>query len=127
MIKEEYVLTRSDGVEIHRHYSDDHRYIIQQETGIQFVEAEDPIPCKYTYIEGDYFEDYYSDLIDDSFSDEKIEAAISNATYVSPNDSVTMSSTEITTAYAKKHRKNIQRKPKHKIKEGNYGTSRQIF
>ena len=57
MIKEEYVLTRSDGVEIHRQYSDDNRYIIQQETGLIFLTAEDPIPCQYTYIEGDYTEE----------------------------------------------------------------------
>lgn len=86
MIKEEYVLTRSDGIEIHKHYSDDHRYIIQQETGLQFVEAEDITPCPYTYIEGDYFEDYYDQLVDSAFTDERIEASISNA---APDDIAT--------------------------------------
>lgn len=80
MIKVEYVLTREDGVEIHRHFSDDHRYIIQQETGIVYESAEDITPCKYTYIEGDYFEWYIDEQIALNFSDEKIEAAISGAT-----------------------------------------------
>ena len=43
---------------IHRHFSDDNRYIIQQETGIVYEYAEDITPCPYTYVEGDYFEWY---------------------------------------------------------------------
>lgn len=81
MIKEEYVLTRSDGVEIRRHYSDDHRYLIQQETGLVFESAEDVMPCKYTYVEGDYFEAYIKDLLETNYPDEKIEAAISGKAY----------------------------------------------
>lgn len=80
MIKVEYVLTREDGVEIHRHFSNDHRYIIQQETGIIYESAEDTMPCKYTYIEGDYFEWYIDEQISLNYPDEKIEAAISGNT-----------------------------------------------
>ena len=80
MIKVEYVLTREDGVEIHRHFSDDNRYIIQQETGIVYEYAEDVTPCPYTYVEGDYFEWYIDEQLQINFSDEKIEAAISGAT-----------------------------------------------
>ena len=89
MIIEEYVLTRSDGVEIHRHYSDDHRYIIQQETGIAFEVAEDITPCEYTYVEGDYFEAYIKDLLETNYSDEKIEAAISGKDYNSTTNTIT--------------------------------------
>lgn len=34
-----------------RHYSDNNKYILQNETGIEYVEAVDVIPCRYTYSE----------------------------------------------------------------------------
>lgn len=94
MIIEEYVLTRSDGVEIHRHYSDDHRYIIQQETGLAFEVAEDVTPCKYTYVEGEYFEAYIKDLLETNYPDEKIEAAISGKNYNTTTNTATTLSTD---------------------------------
>ena len=36
-----------------RHYSDDNKYILQNETGIKYVDAVDIIPCRYTYTETD--------------------------------------------------------------------------
>ena len=34
-----------------KHYSDDGKTIIQLETGIEYEEAIDTYPCKYTYVE----------------------------------------------------------------------------
>lgn len=36
-----------------RHYSDAGMYIRQKETGVEYAEAIDTIPCKYTYEETD--------------------------------------------------------------------------
>ena len=36
-----------------RHYSDEGMYIRQKETGAEYEEAIDVIPCKYTYEETD--------------------------------------------------------------------------
>jgi hypothetical protein len=36
-----------------RHYSDINMYIIQNETQIEYVEAVDVVPCRYTYTETD--------------------------------------------------------------------------
>ena len=84
MIKEEYVLTRADGVEIHRHYSNEEKYIIQVETGIKYEIAEDICPCKYTYIESDeYLPSYIERMnaeIDEKYSDFVIEKSTNNAT-----------------------------------------------
>ena len=77
MIKEEYILTRSDGVEVYRHYSDKERYIIQVETGIKYEIAEDVHPCKYTYIESnEYLPSYIEKCnkeINEQYSDDIIE------------------------------------------------------
>ncbi len=84
MIKEEYVLTRADGIEIHRHYSDEEKYIIQVETGIKYEVAEDTCPCRYTYIESnEYLPSYIEKVnneIDEKYSDSVIEKSINNAT-----------------------------------------------
>ena len=34
-----------------KHYSDEGFYILQKETGIEYSEAVDVIPCRYTYSE----------------------------------------------------------------------------
>ena len=73
MIKEEYVLTRADGVEIHRHYSDEEKYIIQVETGIKYEIAEDICPCEYTYIESD---EYLVKLAKDIKTDSKVHTGV---------------------------------------------------
>lgn len=36
---------------LERHYSDKGFYILQNETGIEYAEAVDVYPCKYTYKE----------------------------------------------------------------------------
>lgn len=53
MIKQEYYMTRSDGVVLHRTYSDTNKMIIQLETGIEYAEAIDVYPVRYTYIESE--------------------------------------------------------------------------
>lgn len=42
-----------DGRELIRHFSDENRYILQVETGIEYAEAIDVIPCRYTYEESE--------------------------------------------------------------------------
>lgn len=34
-----------------KHYSDNCKYILQNETGIEYAEAVDVLPCRYTYSE----------------------------------------------------------------------------
>lgn len=80
MIIKEYVLTRSDGVKIYKRYSDENKWLIQNETGLLFESAEDIEPCKYTYSEGNYFEWYIDKQLLSNYSDEKINAAISDST-----------------------------------------------
>ena len=53
MIVKEYLMTRKDGVEIYKRYSDQNKYILQNETDILFESACDIEPCKYTYTETD--------------------------------------------------------------------------
>lgn len=53
MIVKEYYKTRLDGVKLYRIYSDDNRYIIQNETSITYTEAIDVENAPYTYSEGD--------------------------------------------------------------------------
>lgn len=36
-----------------KHYSDEGKYILQVETGIEYAEAIDVYPCRYTYEETD--------------------------------------------------------------------------
>jgi len=56
MIIKEFYKTRNDGVNLYRTYSDDNRYVIQNETGISYVEAIDVEDAPYTYTEGDPIE-----------------------------------------------------------------------
>ena len=52
IVKEEYK-TRADGVKLFRTYSDDGKFIIQNETGITYDEAIDVEDAPYTYTESD--------------------------------------------------------------------------
>lgn len=50
IVKEEYK-TRADGVKLFRTYSDEGRSIVQNETGLKYVEAIDVEGAPYTYSE----------------------------------------------------------------------------
>ena len=50
MLREELV---EDGARI-RHWSDANKYILQVETGFEYVDAVDVLPCRYTYEETDH-------------------------------------------------------------------------
>ena len=52
IIKEEY-MTRADGVKLFRNYSDEGKFLIQNETGIKYAEAIDVENAPYTYTESD--------------------------------------------------------------------------
>lgn len=51
MIKKEFYLTREDGVNLYRTYSDEGYKIKQVQTGAIYDEAIDVESAKYTYIE----------------------------------------------------------------------------
>lgn len=51
MIVREFYKTREDGVNLYRTYSDEGYYILQTQTGIEYSEAIDVAPVRYTYIE----------------------------------------------------------------------------
>lgn len=51
MIIKEFYMTRSDGVKLYRNYSDEGKFIIQNETGIVYDEAIDVENAPYTYSE----------------------------------------------------------------------------
>ena len=53
MIKQEYFTTRADGVTLYKTYSDAGKMIKQIETGIEYSEAIDVYPVRYTYIESE--------------------------------------------------------------------------
>lgn len=53
MIVTEKYRTRADGVKLFRTYSDANRFILQNETGIEYTEAIDVEGAPYTYSEGD--------------------------------------------------------------------------
>ena len=40
-----------EGRELIKHFSDENKYIRQVETGIEYAEAIDVMPCRYTYEE----------------------------------------------------------------------------
>ena len=52
IVREEYK-TRSDGMKLFRTYSDEGKFIIQNETGIHYEEAIDVENAPYTYTEID--------------------------------------------------------------------------
>ena len=53
MIVREEFKTRADGVKLFRIYSDEGKFIIQNETGITYEEAIDVEDAPYTYTESD--------------------------------------------------------------------------
>lgn len=53
MIIREFYLTRKDGVNLYRTYSDEGFYIVQNETNIEYSEAVDVEDAPYTYSETD--------------------------------------------------------------------------
>lgn len=53
MIKQEYYMTRNDGVKLYKTYSTKNKMIKQLETGIEYAEAVDVYPVRYTYIESE--------------------------------------------------------------------------
>ena len=53
MIKREFYLTRTDGVNLYRTYSDQNFYIKQVETGYIYSEAVDVENANYIYVETD--------------------------------------------------------------------------
>lgn len=53
MVIKEFYTTRADGVKLFRTYSDAGKYLIQNETGIEYTEAIDVENAPYTYSEGD--------------------------------------------------------------------------
>lgn len=53
MVIKEFYMTRSDGVNLYRNYSDDGKRLIQNETGIVYDEAIDVENAPYTYTESE--------------------------------------------------------------------------
>lgn len=56
MVVNEYPYKDENGVthaNLIKHYSDEGKYIIQLQTGIEYTEAVDVVPCRYTYVESD--------------------------------------------------------------------------
>ena len=53
MIQKELFMTRKDGVNLYKTYSDEDFYIIQNETGCKYVAAIDVENAPYTYSESD--------------------------------------------------------------------------
>lgn len=53
MIIREFYETRADGVNLSRTYSNEGKYIIQNETGVEYTEAIDVEDAPYTYSESD--------------------------------------------------------------------------
>ena len=53
MIKKEYYKTLSDGTVLIRTYSDKNHYIIQDGTGIEYIDAIDPEHMNRTYSESE--------------------------------------------------------------------------
>lgn len=53
MIKKEFLLTREDGVNLYRTYSDTNHFIKQIETGLIYIDAVDVEDAPYTYEETD--------------------------------------------------------------------------
>lgn len=53
MIKKEFLLTRADDVNLYRIYSDNGKYIVQEQTGNIYSEAVDVEDAPFTYIESD--------------------------------------------------------------------------
>lgn len=55
MIVKEFFKTRKDGVKLYRTYSDENKYILQNETNTEYSEAIDVEDSGYTYMETDKY------------------------------------------------------------------------
>lgn len=55
MIVKEFFKTRKDGVKLYRTYSDENKYILQNETNTEYSEAIDVEDSGYTYTEIDKY------------------------------------------------------------------------
>ena len=64
MIIKEFYKTRSDGVNLFRNYSDEGKYIIQNETGIEYSEAIDVEDAPYTYSESEKTIEYEFEVVE---------------------------------------------------------------
>ena len=53
MLVREFYRTREDGVNLYKSYSDINHYIIQDQTGNEYIEAIDIEDAPYTYTESD--------------------------------------------------------------------------
>lgn len=53
MIKREFYMTRTDGVNLYKTYSDENKYIKQVQTGYTYDIAIDVENAPYTYVETD--------------------------------------------------------------------------
>ena len=53
MIVKEFYMTREDGVNLYRTYSDEGFYILQNETSVKYSEAVDVEDAPFTYTETD--------------------------------------------------------------------------
>lgn len=53
MIVKEFYMTREDGVNLYRTYSDEGFYILQNETNVKYSEAVDVEDAPFTYTETD--------------------------------------------------------------------------
>lgn len=73
MIQIDYYDTRFDGVRLYRTYSDENRYIQQEQTGAIYVEAIDVENSGYTYIEID---EYFSEPITKETEEENAEQEV---------------------------------------------------
>lgn len=51
MVIREYFKTRSDGIKLYKHYSDNNKMIIQLQTGVEYDEAIDVENAPFTYVE----------------------------------------------------------------------------
>lgn len=69
MIIKEFYTTRSDGVNLFRTYSDANRHIIQNETGVEYVEAIDVENAPYTYSEG-------SEIVEELSAEEALDIIV---------------------------------------------------
>lgn len=66
MIKTEYL---NEGTLI-KHYSDEGKLLLQNETGIKYADPVDVVPCPYTYTETDEYADAEGDDDADVTGDE---------------------------------------------------------
>ena len=64
MIIREFYMTRSDEVNLLRTYSDENKYIIQNETGIEYSSAIDVEDAPYTYSESDRIIEEISEVVE---------------------------------------------------------------